>query len=160
MGGWAEYGYCASHCYFWGLRFHLVATPSGLPIAFALAPAKADERDTATEMIAHARLGAGQTLIADKGYRSASFEEDLNEAHPSSAPPQKQAPRSGRRFLRPFRQIIGSSKPSRANWISNVTADAPKGCCHVSSNGYSPSPPSSGTTKPPNDQAQQLPHRI
>ena len=29
-GGWAEYGYCASHSrYFWGLRFHLVATPSG-----------------------------------------------------------------------------------------------------------------------------------
>ena len=83
VGGWAEYGYCASHSrYLWGLRFHLVATPSGLPVAFALAPAKADERDIATEMIAHARLArAGQTLMADKGYRSASFEEDLNEAH-------------------------------------------------------------------------------
>ena len=35
LGGWAEYGYCASHSrYFWGLRFHLVATPSGLPVAF------------------------------------------------------------------------------------------------------------------------------
>ena len=30
LGGWAEYGYCASHSrYFWGLRLHLVATPSG-----------------------------------------------------------------------------------------------------------------------------------
>ena len=24
--GWAEYGYCASHRYFWGLRLHLVCT--------------------------------------------------------------------------------------------------------------------------------------
>ena len=65
-----EYGYCASHSrYFWRLRFHLVATPAGLPTAFALAPAKADERDIASEMIAHGRLArAGQTLMAVKGY--------------------------------------------------------------------------------------------
>ena len=111
-GGWAEYGYCASHSrYFWGLRFHLVATPSGLPIAFALAPAKADKRDIATEMIAHARLArAGQTLMADKGYRSASFEEDLNEAHMTLIRPatKTEAPRSGQRFLRPFHQITES----------------------------------------------------
>jgi hypothetical protein len=32
MAGFASYGYCASHSrYFWGLRLHLVATPSGLP---------------------------------------------------------------------------------------------------------------------------------
>ncbi len=36
LAGWAEYGYCASHSrWFWGLRLHLVATPAGLPIAFA-----------------------------------------------------------------------------------------------------------------------------
>ena len=164
VGGWAEYGYCASHSrYFWGLRFHLVATPSGLPIAFALAPAKADERDIATEMIAHARLArAGQTLMADKGYRSASFEEDLNEAHMTLIRPatKTEAPRSGQRFLDDpsARSSNRSSKPSRANSISNVTADAPKRVLwHVSSNGYSPSPPSSGTTKPPNDQAQHAP---
>ena len=82
-----------------------------LPIAFALAPAKADERDIATEMIAHARLArAGQTLMADKGYRSASFEEDLNEAHMTLIRPatKTEAPRSGQRFLRPFRQITES----------------------------------------------------
>ena len=44
--GWATYGYSASHSrYFWGLRLHLITTPSGLPITFALAGAKADERD-------------------------------------------------------------------------------------------------------------------
>jgi hypothetical protein len=45
LAGWAEYGYCASHSrYFWGLRLHLIATLGGLPIGFALAGAKADER--------------------------------------------------------------------------------------------------------------------
>ena len=67
LGGWAEYGYCASHSrYFWGLRFHLVATPSGLPVAFALAPAKADERDTATGMIAHARLARDAPPVSSR----------------------------------------------------------------------------------------------
>jgi hypothetical protein len=47
LAGWAEYGYCASHShYFWGLRLHLVCTLHGLPVAFALAGAKADERET------------------------------------------------------------------------------------------------------------------
>src|SRR5690348_6119698 len=48
LARWAEYGYCASHSrWFWGLRLHLVATLGGLPIAFALTGAKADERQTA-----------------------------------------------------------------------------------------------------------------
>ncbi len=75
MAGWASYGYCASHSrFFWGLRLHLVATPSGLPIAYALTSAKTDERDTALAMI---NLDPtlddrpGQVLMADKGYRSA-----------------------------------------------------------------------------------------
>src|SRR5215468_1360347 len=47
LAGWAEYGYCASHSrFFWGLRLHLVCTLHGLPIAFALTGAKADERET------------------------------------------------------------------------------------------------------------------
>ena len=46
LAGWAEYGYCASHSrFFWGLRLHLVCTLSGLPVAFALTGAKADERE-------------------------------------------------------------------------------------------------------------------
>ncbi len=51
--GWATYGYCASHSRsFWGLRLHLITTPSGLPVAYALTGAKTDERDTALDMIA------------------------------------------------------------------------------------------------------------
>ncbi len=66
LAGRAQYGWCASHSrWFWGLRLHLVATPSGLPVAFALADAKADEREVCADMIDAARIaGPGQTLIA------------------------------------------------------------------------------------------------
>jgi hypothetical protein len=38
LAGWAGYGYCASHSrFFWGLRLHLICTPAGLPITWALA---------------------------------------------------------------------------------------------------------------------------
>ena len=57
LAGWATYGYSASHSrYFWGLGLHLITTPSGLPITFALAGAKADERDVCSDMIARAVL--------------------------------------------------------------------------------------------------------
>jgi hypothetical protein len=60
LAGWAEYGYCASHSrWFWGLRLHLVATLGGLPVAFALTGAKADERQTLLS-----NLAAGPTLAA------------------------------------------------------------------------------------------------
>ena len=110
--GWAEYGYSPSHSrYFWGLRLHLIATPSGLPITFSLAPATTDERDTCLDMIAHARLArTGQTLITDKGYRSAEFEEQLTCADITLVRPatRTEKPRPGQRFLKPFRQIIES----------------------------------------------------
>jgi hypothetical protein len=74
LAGWADYGYCASHPrYFCGLRLHLIATVHGLPIAFALTGAKADERQTLLDI-----LGAdpdlvlarpNQTLIADKHWQ-------------------------------------------------------------------------------------------
>ena len=112
LAGWATYGYCASHSrFFWGLRLHLIATPSGLPIAFALAGAKTDERDTALEMIAFGGLDTrGQTLIADKGYRRASFETQLNAAGVTLIRPnlKSEAERSGGQYLRVFRQIIES----------------------------------------------------
>ena len=113
LAGWATYGYCASHSrFFWGLRLHLIATPSGLPVAFALTGAKADERDTALDMIAldpdlHR---PGQVLMADKGYRRASFEHNLTTAGITLIRPTfgKERPRSHQQFLRPFRQIIES----------------------------------------------------
>jgi hypothetical protein len=69
--GWAEYGYCASHSrYFWGLRLHLACTLHGLPVMFALAGAKADEREVLPGMLEAARdivdARSGQVLIGDK----------------------------------------------------------------------------------------------
>ena len=69
--GWAEYGYCASHSrYFWGLRLHLVCTLTGLPVMFALAGAKADERETLLGMLEAARdvtaAHPGQVIIGDR----------------------------------------------------------------------------------------------
>jgi hypothetical protein len=94
LAGWAEYGYCASHSrYFWGLRLHLVATLHGLPVAFALTGAKADERDVLLDMFtAGADLLAarpGQTLIGDKNYYGAAFEQTLTEerCHPCALRP-------------------------------------------------------------------------
>lgn len=85
LAGWAQYGYCASHSrFFWGLRLHLVCTLGGLPVAFALTCAKADERQTllgnfeADPVLVRER--PGQTLIADKNYYGKAFERDLIEA--------------------------------------------------------------------------------
>ena len=115
LAGWAAYGYCASHSrWFWGLRLHLITTPSGLPVAYALTGAKADERDTCLDMITHAGIARrGLTLIADKGYRRAGFEDQLNAAGIALIRPaaKTEPPRPGRRFLRPLRQIIES-----VNW--------------------------------------------
>ena len=115
MAGYASYGYCASHSrFFWGLRLHLIATPSGLPVAYALTSAKVDERDTALAML-HLDPAldgrAGQVLMADKGYRSAAFETELNEHGITLIRPTIKSERAGRpltRFLKPFRQIIES----------------------------------------------------
>ena len=114
MAGYAAYGYCASHSrWFWGLRLHLIATPSGLPIAYALTSAKTDERDTALAMLEldDALTGrSGQILMADKGYRSTSFETELNTRGVTLIRPTfgKEPARPGQQFLRPFRQIIES----------------------------------------------------
>jgi hypothetical protein len=115
LAGWAEYGYCASHSrYFWGLRLHLVATLHGLPVAFALTGAKADERDvllalfTAEPGLVTSR--PGQALIADKNYYGAAFESALADAGIKLLrPARKDEPaRAGAHLFKPLRQIIES----------------------------------------------------
>lgn len=115
LAGWADYGYCSSHSrFFWGLRLHLIATPSGLPIAFALANPKIDEREVARDLldIDPVLLAArvGQTLMADKGYRSKEFDTVMADLGIELIRPATKAepPRPGQRFLKPFRQIIES----------------------------------------------------
>jgi hypothetical protein len=111
--GVAGYGYCASHSrYFWGLRLHLVCTPSGLPVTFALANAKTDEREVLRDLfeMEPELVRAGQVIVADKGYASSEFETFLAERGVSLVRPAKagEAARPGARYLRPLRQIIES----------------------------------------------------
>jgi hypothetical protein len=84
LAGWAEYGYCASHSrFFWGLRLHLVCTLQGLPIAYALTGAKADERETLPGLLAAEcellRERPRQTLTGDRNYFGRGFERELPE---------------------------------------------------------------------------------
>jgi hypothetical protein len=115
LAGWAEYGYCASHSrYFWGLRLHLVATLGGLPVAFALTGAKADERQTLLGILtADPSLAAdrpGQTLIADRHYYGRAFEADLSAQQLTLLRPARkgEAERPGAPLFKPLRQTIES----------------------------------------------------
>ncbi|GAA0714157.1 hypothetical protein Drose_25705 [Dactylosporangium roseum] len=50
----AGYGLCPSHSrWFWGLRLHLTRTPAGLPVTWALATPKLDEREALTAILDH-----------------------------------------------------------------------------------------------------------
>ena len=125
LAGWAGYGYCASHSrYFWGLRLHLVTTPAGLPVTFALANPKTDERDVALDLFeADPDLlagRAGQTLVADKGYASAEFERRLAEHGIDLVRParKREQPRRGARQLRSIRQIIESVNATLKSQLS------------------------------------------
>jgi len=113
--GIAGYGYCASHTrYFWGLRLHLVCTPSGLPVAFALAHPTTDEREVLRHLLetepALLDRRPGQVILADKGYRSRELETFLAEhgAHFIRPAMRGEKARPGARLLRPLRQIIES----------------------------------------------------
>jgi hypothetical protein len=115
LAGWAEYGYCASHSrYFWGLRLHLVCTLHGLPVAFALAGAKADERDVLRGMLTAGpdlvTARPGQTLIGDKNYYGTAFEADMAGAGIRLLRPARKGepPRAGAQLFKPLRQIIES----------------------------------------------------
>ena len=115
LAGWAEYGYCASHSrYFWGLRLHLVATLGGLPVAFALTGAKADERQTLLGILsadpALATARPGQTLIADRHYYGAEFEATLAAHRLQLLRPARKGERerAGAPLFKPLRQTIES----------------------------------------------------
>jgi Transposase DDE domain len=114
LAGYAEYGYCASHSrYFWGLRLHLLTTLHGLPVGFALAGAKADERTVLLDILDDPVLLAGrarQIIIGDKNYYGRSFETALTAGGLILLrPPRKGEPaRAGQQFFKPLRQIIES----------------------------------------------------
>lgn len=119
--GYAQYGYCASHSrFFWGLRFHLVVTVHGLPLAWALTGAKADEREVLHAMLDRLSPDLAtriqdslqhQTLMADKGYYGKAFESELTARGIDLIRPNRKSdkvPRTGQQFLKPLRQIVES----------------------------------------------------
>ena len=109
FAGRATYGYCRSHSrYFWGFRLMLLCAPDGMPIAFDLFPANLPERDAAAEILHRVELD-GHTIIADKGFAGAEFEQLVSDL--------------GGRLLRPDRKDEparhGSLGPIR-QWIESV----------------------------------------
>ena len=97
FAGLAAYGYCRSHSrYFWGFRLYLLCASDGTPIAFELAPANAPEREVAREMLERVPL-AGHTVIADKGFAGAEFEQWMADrgAHFLRPDRKDEAPRFG-----------------------------------------------------------------
>lgn len=113
LSGFAGYGYCASHSrYFWGLRLHLVTTPAGLPVTFALSSPKVDEREVLRDLleVEPDLLRPGQVILADKGYVSHELETFLADHDVTLLRPARanERPRPGARFLKPLRQIIES----------------------------------------------------
>ncbi|WP_445261029.1 IS982 family transposase, partial [Pseudonocardia sp. D17] len=115
LAGWAGYSYCPSHSrWFWGLRLHLVCTPAGLPITWALADPKLDERQVLMAVLDHDPTlttdRPGLTIIADKGYVSRELDTYLAERGVVLLRPsyRNRTPRPGEHLLKPIRQLIES----------------------------------------------------
>lgn len=115
MAGWAGYGYCASHSrFYWGLRLFLVCTPAGMPILWALADPKIDEREVLAAMLeVDADLVTdrpGLLLICDKGFASKAFERSLSQQGITLLRPSRkdETTRTGEPMLKKVRQLIES----------------------------------------------------
>jgi hypothetical protein len=92
----------------------LICTPAGLPITWALAHPKLDERQVLMSVLDHDAhlLGArpGLLLIADKGYASTELDAYLHARGVALLRPayRNRAPRPGQALLAPIRQLIES----------------------------------------------------
>ncbi len=105
----AGYHYSRSHSrWFWGMRLHLLAAPDGTPRAAILASAEQKERDVALRLCPIGLRG-GETIICDKGYAGAKFEQTVRERFGARVlrPARKDEPGHGP-HLAPIRQRIES----------------------------------------------------
>ncbi|MFS8105130.1 IS982 family transposase [Lentzea alba] len=115
LAGWAGYGYCSSHSrFFWGLRLHLICTPAGLPVTWALANPKLDERQVLMAILDHDETvlhdRPGLLIIADKGYVSRELDAYLAERGVRLLRPnyRNRTPHPAQHLLKPVRQLIES----------------------------------------------------
>ena len=132
LAGWAGYSYCASHSrWFWGLRLHLICTPAGLPITWALANPKIDDRQVLTAVLDDdpdlLTERPGLLIIADKVTcppnstgGSPTAGSGCCGPHTATAPHTRTNTYSNRSGSSSSR----STTPSKANLTSNYTADA------------------------------------
>jgi hypothetical protein len=94
------------------LRLYLVATLGGLPVAFALTGAKADERQTLLGILATdpalAAARPGQTLIAGRQYYGTEFEAAITTQRLCLLRPARKGEheRPGAHPFKPLRQTI------------------------------------------------------
>ncbi|MCC0100861.1 IS982 family transposase, partial [Streptomyces flavotricini] len=97
-----------------GLRLHLLCTPGGLPIAWALANPKADEREVLADMLTGDQdlltTHPGQTVVGDKGYVSKLLDTFMTDHGLTLLRPSYRnlKPRPGEHLLKPIRQLIES----------------------------------------------------
>jgi Transposase DDE domain len=96
------------------LRLHLVTTLAGLPVAFALASPKTDEREVLVDLFdVEPELLAdrpGLVILVDKGYRDTETEAILAARGVRLLRPacRGEAPRPGQALFKPLRQLIES----------------------------------------------------
>ncbi|MEU7787284.1 IS982 family transposase [Amycolatopsis sp. NPDC049159] len=115
LAGWAKYGLCRSHSrWFWGLRLHLVCTPAGLPIVWAPADPKVDERQVLMAICGHEPHlltdRPGLSIIADEGSVSCELDHYLTERGVRLIRPsyRDRRPHPGEPLLKSIRQLIES----------------------------------------------------
>ncbi|GAB1508640.1 transposase [Actinophytocola sp. KF-1] len=100
--------------WFWGLRLHLVCTPAGLPVTWALADPKIDERRVLMAICDHEpdllTERPGLLIIADKGYVSRELDQFLHERGVLLIRPsyRNRTPHPGEPLLKSIRQLIES----------------------------------------------------
>ena len=89
-----------------------MCTLHGLPIAYALTGAKADERTVLADLITTtpALAGGGRTIIADKNYYGRDFEKDLAAGGFTLLRKARagEKARPGTHLLKPLRQTVES----------------------------------------------------
>ena len=139
LAGWAGYGYCASHSrFFWGLRLHLICTPSGLPIAYALANPKIDEREVARDLLGNRPRPARRPARPDRHHR-----QGLRQPRVRNIPPRPRrhppAPGVQERATPPRRPAaqatapdhrIGQRHPQRPTRSRTPRRPHPRRCRH------------------------------
>jgi DDE family transposase len=79
LAPWAGFGYCPAHSRrYWGLKLVLLCAADGTIIDFDLVAANAPEREAALALL-QANPIEGATVICDKGFAGADFEQAVRE---------------------------------------------------------------------------------